>query len=104
MNGNDLITGKFRQLLMGAVLAVGTTLVGVYIESIPLMVAGVAFIWGLSRYGYKTMRCPYCDTSLYKHLFKETAIWASWILWSKSREKICPFCRTDFNRPVQPEE
>ena len=100
MNGRDLITRKFKQLLVALVFAAIIVLVGLYVESIPLMVTGVGLIWALSRFGYKNMRCPYCDTSLYKHLFKEAAIWASWISWSKSQNKECPSCKTNFYKSI----
>ncbi len=100
MNGRDLITRKFKQLLVATVFAVSIVLVGLYVESIAMMITGVGLIWALSRYGYKTMRCPYCDTSLYKHVFKEAAIWASWVSWSKTQKKECPSCKTSFNKPV----
>jgi hypothetical protein len=100
MNGRDLITRKFKRLLIAMVFAASLVLIGLYLESIPLMITGIAFIWGLSRYGYKTMRCPYCDASLYRHLFHEAAIWASWISWSKNEKKDCPSCKTNFAKPV----
>jgi len=100
MNGSEVITRKFKQLLVAVVFAASIVLIGLYVESILMMVTGVGLFWALSRYGYKTMRCPYCDTLLYKHLFKEAAIWASWISWSKSHKKECPSCKTNFNNPI----
>ena len=100
MNGRDLITRRFRQLLAAMVFATAVMLAGLYIESIPLMITGVGLVWVLSRYGYKTMHCPYCNRSLYEHLFYEAAIWASWISWSKNQPKECPSCKTSFNKSI----
>ena len=100
MNGRDLISKRFRLLLVAAVLATGVTLTGLYSDSIPLMIAGAGFIWLLSRYGLTTMRCPFCGASLYKHLFKEASVWSSWIAWSKNLNEECPYCKTRFSDQV----
>jgi hypothetical protein len=100
MTGRDLITRKFKQLLTAIVLATSITLAGLYFKSIPLMITGGGLIWTISRYGYKTMCCPYCDRSLYKHLFKEAAIWSSWVIWSKKQLKECPHCKINFSTTV----
>jgi hypothetical protein len=100
MTGRQQITGKFKQLLIAAIFATGITLAGLYIDSIPLMIAGVGFIWLLSRYGLKTMCCPFCGASLYKHLFKEAAVWSSWIAWSKNHHEECPYCKTHFSEQI----
>ncbi len=100
MNGRELITRKFRQLLAAMVFAAGTILAGLYLESIPLMVTGVGLAWGVSRYGYRTICCPYCNRSLYKHLFAEAAIMASWVSWSKKGQQACPSCKISFSQPI----